>query len=81
MKRKTTLVIELDAEELAFRIAQACLGMKAPPGTCARTALDAMDRIPQLEPGAPNMGAGFRAAAQSSLEYLREQMQKGQRPQ
>jgi len=80
VKGKATLVVELDADELAFRIAQAAIGMKAPPGTSAKAALDAMDRVPTM-PGNPPMGAGFRAASQAAMEYLREQMTKGHRAQ
>lgn len=80
MKRKTQLIVELDAEELAFRIGQAAIGVKAPPGTTAKEGMALYDAAPRPL-GFPPMGQGFRDAAHVALEYFREQMQKGHRPQ
>ena len=75
MKRKTTLVIELDAEELAFRIAKAAIGLQPPAGTTAKEALDQMGRVD------PFIVKGFRDAAHAAMLYFREQTEKGHRPQ
>ena len=75
--RKTVLAVEIPRDELAFRIAQKCLGMTAPPGMNAKTALDAMC----LTPGAGgSMGASFRAAADAAAMYFFECVNAGKAP-
>lgn len=80
MTRKTNLIIELDAEELAFRIGQASIGVKAPPGTTAAQGMASFDAAPRPL-GFPSMGQGFRDAARAAMEYFREQTEKGHTPQ
>lgn len=74
--KRALLAISIPRDELAFRIAQPCLGMSAPPGTHATTALDDMDRV-----GGPVlMGESFRRAADAAVAYFHECINDGQRP-
>jgi hypothetical protein len=56
----------IDSAELTLRIAEACLGMKRPPG------MSAMDALAQLRTAEPDHVAGFDRAALRASEYLVE---------
>ena len=55
---------EIDSAELTLRIAEACLGMKRPPGMAAKEALA------QLRAAEPDHIAGFDRAALLRLELV-----------
>lgn len=57
-------------DALALRIAEGCLGMKAPVGTDPTRALDDMNLLPMPDPGAPRMGDGFRRGADAAAEFF-----------
>lgn len=57
---------KIDTAELTLRIAEACLGMKRPPGISAEEALG------QLRAAEPDHVAGFDRAALRAAEYLVE---------
>lgn len=80
--KRTVLGIEIPRDELAFRIAQGALGMRAPLGTNATQALNEMDRIPRMpgEEACPKMGAGFRSAADQAVKYLHECINAARQP-
>lgn len=61
---------EIDSAELTLRIAEACLGMKRPPGMSAKAALA------QLRAAQPDIIAGFDRAAIRSAEYFIECINK-----
>lgn len=61
---------EIDSAELTLRIAEACLGMKRPPGMPAKEALA------QLRSGQPNIVSGFDRAAIRAAEYFVECINK-----
>lgn len=69
MKRKL-LEAEIDSAELTLRIAEACLGMKRPPGTPAKEALA------QLRSREPDIIASFDKAAMRAAEYFVECINK-----
>lgn len=74
--KKTVIGIEIPRDELAFRIAQPCLGITAPPGTDASKALDDMDRL-----GGPVlMGVSFRRAADAAVQYFHECVNEARQP-
>jgi hypothetical protein len=78
IRTAAAFVAEIDAEELAFRLMQIGIGMRAPPGTNATKALDTAERnwpLPDASGGFP-----FRRMARSSIEYFRECIDKGQQP-
>ncbi|MDR6851036.1 hypothetical protein J2Y54_000529 [Sphingomonas sp. BE123] len=75
--KRTLLGIEIPRDELAFRIAQRCLGLNAPAGTNATDALNNMN----MHPGAGNgMGEGFRSAADAAVLYFYECINAGRQP-
>lgn len=61
---------EIDSAELTLRIAEACLGMKRPPGIAAQEALG------QLRSSQPDIIAGFDRAAIRAAEYFVECINK-----
>jgi hypothetical protein len=74
--KRTLLGIEIPRDELALRIAQPCLGMRAPAGTDAAKALDEMDAL-----GGPVlMGASFRRAADAAVAYFHERINEARQP-
>lgn len=73
--RKKVLSIAVPRDELAFRIAQECIGAVAPDGTDATEALNQMC----LTQGAGrSMGAGFRAAADAAMLYFHDCVNAGE---
>lgn len=64
------LEAEIETAELTLRIAEACLGMKRPPGTPAKEALS------QLRVAHPEMVASFDKAALRAAEYFVECINK-----
>lgn len=76
--KRSVLGIEIPRDELAFRIAQRCLGMNAPAGTNASDALDNMN----MTRGASGdgMGEGFRRAADSAVLFFQECISTARRP-
>lgn len=60
---KTMLVVELDRDELAVRIAEKLLGRTRPADKSATEALDSFDAETR---------AMFRAAAFAAMEYFRD---------
>ncbi len=65
-QRGNLLEAEIDRDELTLRIAEACLGMKRPPGTSAK------DALAQLRAAEPEHVAGFDRAAFRAAEYFVE---------
>ena len=63
------MVVELDADELACRLAEAAFGVTRPPDKSNAEALDTLDRATPMEP----MGAAMRRAATSAIMYMGEQ--------
>ncbi len=61
---------EIDSAELTLRIAEACLGMRRPPG------LSAEDALAQLRAAEPEHVAGFDRAALRAAEYFTECINK-----
>jgi hypothetical protein len=57
---------KIDSAELTLRIAEACLGMRRPPGMSAR------DALAQLRASEPEHIAGFDRAALRAVEYFTE---------
>ncbi len=74
--KRTLLNIAIPRDELAFRIAQKCIGVIAPPGTSATQALDDMDKWG----GGVPMGEGFRRAADAAVAYFHECVNAGKQP-
>jgi hypothetical protein len=66
MSTKKIFEAEINTAELTLRIAEACLGMKRPPGTAAAEALG------QLRAAQPDIIAGFDRAALRASEYFVE---------
>lgn len=60
----------IDSVELTLRIAEACLGMRRPPGTTAQ------DALAQLRAREPEHVAGFDRAAMRAAEYFVECINK-----
>lgn len=67
---KKLLEAEIDATELTLRIAEACLGMRRPPGRSAKEALA------QLRAIHPETVASFDKAAIRAAEYFVECINK-----
>ncbi len=67
---KKVLAAEVETAELTLRIAEACLGMKRPPGMSAKDALG------QLRSAEPDHVAGFDRAAVRAAEYFIECINK-----
>lgn len=77
-KAKRHLIgIEIPRDELALRIAEQCIGLKAPAGTNAGDVLDQMDREHPLPIA---MGAGFRRAADAAVLFFHECVNAGRQP-
>jgi hypothetical protein len=77
-KAKRHLIgIDIPRDELALRIAEQCIGLKAPAGTNAGDALDQMDREHPLPIA---MGAGFRRAADAAVLLFHECIEAGRQP-
>ncbi|WP_446653068.1 hypothetical protein [Blastomonas sp.] len=74
--KQTLLIIEIPRDELAFRIAQKCIGATAPLGTNATQALDEMDKMGGVLP----MGESFRRAADAAVIYVHECLNAGRQP-
>lgn len=74
--KRTLLNVEIPRDELAFRIAQKCIGAVAPLGTNSTKALDDMDKMA----GALPMGETFRRAADAAVVYFHECVNAGQQP-
>ena len=72
----TRFVAELDAEELAFRLLQIGVGVRAPPWVNATEGLNEAER--GWPSGGP-VGFPFRRMAKAALEYVGECVEKGQR--
>lgn len=68
--RGKLLEAEIDSAELTLRIAEACLGMRRPPGMTAR------DALAQLRASEPDHIAGFDRAAIRAAEYFIECINK-----
>ncbi|GEM_PF-4501361 len=64
----------IDMEELAVRIAEACLGLKRPAGVSAATVLRGFESD---IPGGQDMVAGFRRAALAAVNYVAERITAG----
>jgi hypothetical protein len=80
-KAKRKLIgIEIPRDELAFRIAQPCIGATPPPGTNATKALDDMDRMGIVPGMAFGMGESFRRAADQAVLYFHECIKAGTQP-
>lgn len=67
---KKMLAAEVDVAELTLRIAEACLGMKRPPG------MEAKDALGMLRASQPDIVKGFDRAAARSAEYFIECINK-----
>ncbi len=65
------LIAEIDPEELACRIAEACMGVKRPAGISPKAALDQID---------PEAAIDFRKAARSAARYIAECIDSGNQP-
>jgi hypothetical protein len=65
MKNKL-LMAKVDSAELTLRIAEACLGMRRPPGMTAE------DALAQLRAAEPEHVGGFDRAAMRAAEYFIE---------
>jgi len=61
---------EIDSAELTLRIAEACIGIKRPPGMSAREGLS------QLRASEPEYISGFERAALRAAEYFVECINK-----
>lgn len=70
MQRGKLFETEIDSAELTLRIAEACLGMKRPPG------LPATEALGQLRKHQPDIMAGFDKAAIRAAEYFVECINK-----
>jgi len=70
MTAKKVFGAEIEVAELTLRIAEACLGMRRPPGTSAAEALG------QLRAAEPDHVAGFDRAAIRAAEYFVECINK-----
>ncbi len=70
MMRGKLFEAEIDNVELTLRIAEACLGMKRPPGMSAKEALG------QLRSAQPEHVGGFDRAAMRAAEYFVECINK-----
>lgn len=68
--KKKLFETEIDSAELTLRIAEACLGMKRPPGMAAQ------DALAQLRAAEPKHIAGFDRAAMRAAEYFVECINK-----
>lgn len=75
--KRTVVMIEIPRDELALRIAEQCLGMKAPAGTDPGEALDAMDRV---NPVPVPMGTSFRHAADAAVLFFHQCVDAGRQP-
>ncbi|WP_342152400.1 hypothetical protein [Methylorubrum sp. SB2] len=78
-RARPAFVAEIDADELACRIAEAACGIRRPPGMTAKQALDNMSRLTRRM-GETDTVPGFRRAAQAAAEYLTECINNGRRP-
>jgi hypothetical protein len=67
---KKVLAAEIETAELTLRIAEACLGMKRPPG------MSADDALGQLRSAQPEHVGGFDRAAMRAAEYFIECINK-----
>jgi len=72
--KRHLLAIEIPRDELAYRIAVQCLGVRP---TMPMTATAALDQIAAIE---PDMIRGFRAAADAAILYFHECIQAGRQP-
>lgn len=72
--RTLALVAEIDGDELALVIAEACIGIKRPLGRSAASCLA------ELAAKDPVIVAGFRKAAHRGLEYVTACISRGSRP-
>jgi len=77
--KRTLLGIDIPRDELAFVIAQASMGLRAPLGTNIKDALDMMDTLP-TPAGCPPMGVGFRRAADQAVAYFHERINAARQP-
>lgn len=69
MKPKPSFVAEIDADELAVRMAEAVLRMKRAPGLTPAQAVESMPA---------DWGPAFRRAASAAMEYWQECIANGQ---
>jgi hypothetical protein len=69
--KNPSLIIEMDAAELAVRLCEANYGLKRPAGLTAQQALDAMD---------DDVRQGWQRSAVVAMEYLSECVSAGKRP-
>lgn len=76
-RKAFSFVAEISADELALRLMQIGIGMKAPPGTDATAVLNAAERA---WPSDMVTNFPFRRMAVASIEYLRECVERGQQP-
>lgn len=72
--KKTLLGIDIPRDELAFRIAVQCLGMRP---TKPMTATEALD---QLAASQPDIIDGFRRAADAAVLYFHERINAARQP-
>ena len=72
-KRKL-LMIDIPRDELACRIAEACIGRARPSGMTGEQALA------QLEAGYPDMVERWRRSADAAVQYFHERINAGRQP-
>lgn len=77
--KRTLLGIDIPRDELALRIAEGALGMRAAPGKNPTEALNEMDRMPGAVAG-EGMGFGFRKAADAAVLYFHERINAARQP-
>jgi hypothetical protein len=63
---KKVLAAEIDPAELTLRIAEACCGMRRPPG------MEPKEALAQLRQSQPDIVAGFDKAAALAVAYFVE---------
>ena len=69
--RVKALIAEIDPNELACRIAEACMNIRRPAGVSAKQALDSLDQEAAID---------FRKAARSAATYIAECINSGSQP-
>lgn len=72
--RRNILVIEIPRDELAFRIATACVGLIPIGGNGAK---EALDEIRSLR---PDLADAFYSAADAAVEFFHECLTSGSQP-
>jgi len=75
--KAAAFVAEINADELALRLMQIAIGLKAPPGTDASAALDEHERVWMSADAGP---FPFRRMAHASIAYFGECIDRGRVP-